>query len=368
MTTTERTVGLYVHLPFCAVKCPYCDFYSEKLNPARMDAYVTRAAAEITRQKAEAACRFDTVYFGGGTPSILGAVRLLPLLSAALDGTTREVTVECNTAVADDFFLRLAQAGVNRISIGLQSANDAERALLGRRGTAQTVRRAARLARAAGIHNLSFDLMLGLPGQTKEEIKKSVEFCVENGATHVSAYLLKIEEGTPFYARRAQLGLPDEETTCDLYLTTCELLEAAGYRQYEISNFALPGRESRHNLKYWHCEDYLGIGPAAHSFSDGKRFYYPPDTDAFLRGEAPLFDAPGGDFEEYAMLALRLTEGLTEKGTQTRFGHPIPASVRARAARFTGEGLLVSDVTGVRMTRRGFLLSNALLAELLMDV
>lgn len=181
-----------------------------------------------------------------------------------------------------------------------------------------------RLAGAAGIQNLSLDLMLGIPGQTAESLRRSIDFCTQAGVCHISAYLLKIEEGTPFAQRRASLVLPNEDTVCDLYEQACEELEAAGFQQYEISNFARHGFESRHNLKYWNAEEYLGLGASAHSFLGGKRFFYPRDRNAFLRGEGPIQDGEGGSFEEYAMLRMRLADGLIESLARQRYGCGIP--------------------------------------------
>ena len=194
--------------------------------------------------------------------------------------------------------------------MGLQSAVDIERKALGRRGGCDDIKRAIERAKKAGIDNISLDLMLGIPNQTEESLKKSIEFCEKSGAKHVSAYILKIEESTPFYRIKDSLALPDEDETCDLYLYAVSELEKSGFYQYEISNFSQEGFESRHNLKYWHCEEYLGIGASAHSFVDGKRFYYERSIDSFISGQPPVNDGFGGDEEEYIMLALRLSEGL----------------------------------------------------------
>lgn len=221
-------------------------------------------------------------------------------------------------------------------------------------------------ARECGIDNISLDLMLAIPGQTRETLRKSVSFCASADITHVSAYLLKLEEGTPFFGMKERLKLPDEDETCEMYLSACNMLESAGYKQYEISNFSRPQKESRHNLKYWNGEEYLGIGPAAHSFVNGQRFYYPRSLSDFLSGAlAPVPDGSGGSFEEYAMLRLRLTDGLTEKGVSERFGRSIPQEIRRRCAPFAARGLLIEDESGIRFTKDGFLLSNTLIGELL---
>ena len=360
-------VGLYIHFPFCAGKCPYCDFYSARGSDTDMDAY-TDAVIRAVRVWQSQGRRFDTVYFGGGTPSLLGAKRLVRIAHILRDEPVREFTVECNPSrIEDDLFPALHDAGVTRISMGLQSAVDTERRALGRTADADTVARRVRDAQHADFAEVSLDLMLGIPGQTAETLSPSVAFCADLGVTHVSAYLLKIEQGTPFYTRRDTLDLPDEDAVCELYLQAVRELAAHGYRQYEISNFAKPGHEGQHNLKYWDCREYIGIGPAAHSFLDDRRFFYPRDTAAFLQGEPTVDDGEGGSFGEYAMLRLRLTEGLTQQGTRARFGFGIPAAVMDRANQLP-RTLVQTDTDGIRLTPDGFLVSNAVLADILKDV
>lgn len=369
-------IGLYIHIPFCAGKCPYCDFYSVCADEGIMDNYCRAVSTGIHAWGTKLQRPFDTLYFGGGTPSLIGAERLAGLAEQAKSSFNNgrnaglEITVECNpsnvgTPDSSFDFEKLAQAGVNRISLGLQSAVDTERSALGRKGVAADTARAVKKAKAAGITNISLDLMLGIPGQTPGSLQRSIDCCAAAGITHVSAYMLKIEDGTPFAAQKERLNLPDEDAVCDFYLQTVEALERAGFMQYEISNFARPGWESRHNLKYWRCEEYLGIGPAAHSFIDGRRFYYPRDLNSFISGCEPVQDGGGGSFDEYAMLRLRLNEGLTERETLERYGFGIPKPMRERAKIFEEEGLVLSDVKGINFTPRGFLLSNIIIGELL---
>ena len=362
-------VGLYIHVPFCVSKCPYCDFYSMAADEETMERYTEEVLRQLRRY--EGRFTADTLYFGGGTPSLLGGERLSAMVREAtrLFGLTNaEITMEANPA--DDLaetFRAFAAAGGNRVSIGLQAADDAALLALGRRHTTAQVYAATEAARKAGIDSLSLDLMLGLPLQTAAQVCHSVAACAEMGATHVSAYLLKIEENTPF-ARR-DLSLPDEEATAELYEAACDALESHGYAQYEISNFAKNGRQSRHNLKYWNCDPTVGIGPAAHSFYGGRRLSMPRDLAAFLQGREPSpepTDTTIGDntLTEYAMLRLRLTEGLTEAGCRAKFGVGIPDEWRRRAARLP-QDMIVCDDVGIRLTRQGFLLSSALLAAIL---
>ena len=250
----------------------------------------------------------------------------------------------------------------------MQSASEAELHRLGRRHGPAAVWRAVEAARRAGIADISLDLMLAVEGQNETSVRRSASLCGELGAGHVSAYLLKIEDNTPFGRNRHALALPGEDEAASLYLAACETLEEHGFHQYEISNFALPGRESRHNLKYWTGEPYLGLGPAAHSCIGGRRFAYPRDLAAFLAGKDPLPEPEGairtGSQEEFLLLRLRLAEGLTERAYAVRFGVPIPEDWRKRAASLPRR-LVICDAEGIRLTREGFLVSNAILAELL---
>lgn len=365
----QNRLGLYVHVPFCDGKCPYCDFYSIRGTEERMDGYTDRIIDDIKSESERIGRRADTLYFGGGTPSLLGAKRLIRILEAARRGfglEDAEITVEANPGDSlAGFFREVWAAGVDRLSLGLQSADDGELRLLGRRHTAEQAEKCIAEAGTAGFENFSLDLMLAVQGQTEESLRRSVRFCAEAGASHVSAYLLKVEPGTAYDKNRDGLRLPDEDEAASLYLLACAELEKLGFRQYEISNFAKPGRESRHNLKYWRCEEYLGFGPAAHSFLDGKRFYRERSIGAFLRGEPPVPDGDGGGFEEYAMLALRLSEGLTDARCLARFGFPVPERMKAAAKRYEPAGLTVCAPDGFRFTPRGFLVSNELTAEIL---
>lgn len=364
--TMTNPIGLYLHIPFCNGKCPYCDFYSVSPQSGTVDRYVDALCREIDG----AGGVYDTVYFGGGTPSLIGSENIAKILSHINRTPCCEVTLECNPSdtgsVNSTFdFSVIAKSGVNRISMGLQSADDAERKILGRRGGCDDVKRAIERANEAGIENISLDLMLGIPFQTAESLEKSVEFCKSSGASHVSAYILKIEEGTPFYKIKNTLTLPDEDAACDLYLSAVSLLEKAGFYQYEISNFSKKDFESRHNLKYWRCEEYLGIGAAAHSFKDGKRFYYERSIDGFISGNPPVDDGFGGDEEEYIMLALRLCEGLNFERFKERFGHHLPEKTIRNAKELEKHGLVTVDGNGISLTVNGFLVSNSVISHII---
>lgn len=364
-----NNIGLYIHVPFCDGKCPYCDFYSLHGDEKLMDEYTEAVIRSLYAYSHNLNRTADTLYFGGGTPNLIGAERLCEIVAASkacFGLQNAEITVEVNpTRELNNFFERIYRAGVNRLSIGLQSANDEELKLLGRRHTAEQAAEAVAAAQQAGFCNISLDLMLAVQGQTQQSLLRSIQFCASQNIQHISAYLLKIEPGTNYYRKRDKLDLPGEDATSDLYLFAIRELEKCGFAQYEISNFAKAGYESKHNLKYWHDEEYLGIGPAAHSFVNGKRFYYGRDIHAFLDGLEPTQDGTGGGFEEYAMLALRLNEGLTESGCQSRFGKPIPPKLMEHAKKYEKNGFTICDKNGIRFTPKGFLVSNTLIGEIL---
>ncbi len=367
------SIGLYLHVPFCASKCPYCDFYSTVSTPLQWDAYTDSLCAAIEQWGARTKAVADTVYFGGGTPSLLGGERLAKILGTARRAfavpATAEITMEANPADnLTPVFSAFAEAGGNRVSLGMQAAEATELSALGRRHTPSQVETAVAAAKAAGIANISLDMMLGIPHQTEHSVIAAAKLCRDLQITHVSAYLLKQEPNTPFY--RDPPPLPDEDTVITLYHTAAKALEEYGFLQYEISNFARTGCESRHNLKYWNSEPYLGLGPSAHSFLDGRRFEYPRDTAAFIQGCEPIpeqreaSEIAENSAAEYAMLRLRLTDGLREDAYAARFGTPIPAVWRKNAAALPRQ-LVCCDEKGIRLTREGMLVSNAILARIL---
>lgn len=368
-------IGLYLHTPFCVSKCPYCDFYSAPpTSDEALDAYTAALLAAIDRGAGAYPLSADTLYFGGGTPSLLGGGRLAALIRRADDrfgllANAPEITLEANPADdLEDTLAAFAAAGGNRLSLGMQSILPVELTALGRRHTPADVARTVADAHRAGITNVSLDVMLGITGQTVGSALQSVERAADLGATHVSAYLLKIEPDTPYGHRPPPV--PDEDAAAEIYLAVMERLEALGYPQYEISNAARPGCESRHNLKYWDSRPYLGLGPAASSCIGGRRFTYPRDTAYFMDGgipvDDPAADPPVGSAEEYALLRLRLTAGLSAADFAARFGAPIPAAWIQRAAALP-RGLVAADAEGIRLTRDGFLLSNTLTTHILSD-
>ena len=370
--------GLYIHVPFCAAKCPYCDFYSGR-DTALLPAYVNAVTEELhTLRRAKGFADetlfsrpLGSVYFGGGTPSLLPAEALAEILHTVKSryalSPDAEFTAEVNPTLKEPeaWFASAAEAGVNRVSVGMQSALDAERKALGRRGTAADVKQTVFAAKQAGISNISVDVMLGIPGQTKESLQQSLDFALSLGITHLSVYILKIEPGTVFDKRKDSLNLPDEEETADLYLFTAGYLKAQGMRHYEISNFCFGGLVGRHNFGYWQCGEYLGVGPAAHSYLNGRRFYYERDLQGFIDGIAPVDDGPGGDADEVFMLALRTDEGLDLPAFCTRFGVSPPPRFYEKLKEYGAMGLAEYKAGRLTLTARGFLLSNTVISELL---
>ena len=342
---SKRRGGLYIHIPFCHRKCLYCDFYSVALE----DGLALRYTDAVIRNLRAYGGEFDTVYFGGGTPILLAA-HLGEMLRAADIAQGAEITAEANPCeMTDEALEALLKAGVNRISVGVQSLCDNELHSLGRRHDRDTAEKAILRAKRAGFDDISADLMLGIPQQTSESLSETLTRMAELPVTHISAYMLKVEQNTPF-GRNTPI-LPDEDDTADMYLQTVQSLSQHGFHQYEISNFAKDGCECRHNLKYWHAEEYLGIGPAAHSYLYGRRFGVPRDLDAFLASERQreqVTEEAPDPTEERIMLGLRLSEGIPEELWRPRETalKRIPKqyySIRNGRLSLTAEGFLLSN-------------------------
>lgn len=362
-----KKIGIYVHIPFCVQKCPYCDFFSINANEVEMDRYTSKITTKIYKWGETLNTKADTLYFGGGTPSYIGAERLCIIadsvkLSFGLENA--EITAEVNPSKEEFDFERLIEGGFNRISLGLQSANDEELKKLGRVHNVSNVENCIESAKKAGFKNISLDLMIATPSQTKDSLERSIEFCAKHDVQHISAYILKIEDGTPFALNKGLLNLPNDDEQAEMYLFACEKLKEYGYNQYEISNFSKKGFESRHNLKYWNVEEYLGMGPSAHSFINGKRFYYPRNMEDFYNG-LRVDDGEGGSEEEYIMLRLRLAEGVNYVQYKERFGHEMSEKYISNARKFINTGYLIIDDNGIRLTAKGFIVSNSIITEIL---
>ena len=343
----NNKAGLYIHIPFCKNKCPYCDFYSKKYCESEAAEYCSR----LIKQMQDFDGEFDTVYFGGGTPSIIPEELIGDILSCAkvhfdIDKNS-EITIECNPSKdLKESFKKFASYGINRVSIGMQSAVDKERFALGRSAGKAQVEKAIKDAKNTGIENISLDLMLATPKQTLASLDETFNFIDKMQVKHISAYMLKIEEGTKFSEMQNRLDLPDEDTVSEMYFKTIRVLNQLGFAQYEISNFAKTGFESRHNLKYWQLDEYLGIGASAHSFRKGKRFY--TDTDFAI-----IPDGAGGTREEQIMLGLRLNKGINKK------------LINKNYQQFIDMGYIAENGENIALTPKGMLVSNSIIAELL---
>ena len=359
-----KPLGIYIHIPFCASKCTYCNFYSFSANEVLKDEYVSRLITELKKWGAEISRPISSVYIGGGTPTVFGGERLSAVLNAVNSSfnvlPNAEITLEGNPA--DDYGSLapiLKKSGCNRFSLGVQSANDDELALLGRRHNTEDVKKAVATLKQNGIENISVDLMLGLPKSNIEALKKSIDFAVSLNVQHISAYILKLEQGTPLY--KNVVSLPDDDSVSDQYLFLCDKLRAAGYNHYEISNFAKEGYESRHNSSYWKCEEYIGFGPSAHSFFEGKRFYYENDLKGYIDNPTPIPDGMGGTKEEYIMLGLRLKNGISSADFQNKFGEALPESIYNKAKKLQENGLCDTIGGSISLTDNGMLVSNSVI-------
>lgn len=375
---------LYIHIPFCRQKCLYCDFASWAGRDDLMSAYVNAVkhdietrAASLRRENGPAA----TIYIGGGTPTALPRDLLLTLVQSAIDtsGMPGEFTVEVNPGTADEETLRqLRQCGVNRLSFGVQSFNNRLLRVIGRIHTAEEAEKAIRTAEKSGFSNVSLDLMYGLPGQNLDDLKSSVNRALSLPVTHISIYGLQVEEGTPFYRmyEEGKLALPDDDVTEAMYDYMTEELPRRGFRRYEISNFARPGFESRHNLGYWQDVPYLGVGAAAHSYLDGKRTENRRDPADYIRaveaGEPVCFSEEESSrdiaMEEFAFLALRTASGIDESRFTTKFGCSIDAVYGDVIAPLVRDGLLRRENGHIALTRYGAKYGNLIFEKFIRSV
>lgn len=371
-------LGIYVHIPFCRSKCDYCDFYSLAGQEDRMDDYQKALIAHIKETGPLArGCQVDTVYFGGGTPSYFGEKRLRELLRTIAKrfdlSKDAEITVECNPdSVGLKMLQSLRRAGVNRLSLGVQSANPCELSSLHRPHDFEQVKAAVQAARKARFKNLSLDLIYGLPGQTLAGWKDTVEQALALEPEHLSCYGLKVESGTPLDYRVSRgEKLPDDDAQADMYLWMVEWLGEAGYRQYEISNFARAGFQSRHNLKYWMGRAYVGFGPGACSDFGGRRYSFVRDLEKYISGvlgggavidESELIPQRERG-SEYLMLRLRTTRGIEEWEYRREFFMDFDP-LEQKMEEYERQGWAERHDRRWNLTPRGFLVSNQLIGEL----
>ena len=376
--------GIYIHVPFCRAKCPYCDFYSVA-RPEGIADYLTALASELERSPHQGIA-VDTVYFGGGTPSLLTPDQIGSILSRVRAGFAvaagAEITLEVNPGTVDAAALRgYRAAGINRLNIGLQSVDDRHLNFLGRIHTADQGIGTLGWARDAGFDNVGLDLIYALPGQGMDEWQRELAVVVKLGAEHLSCYTLTLEPGTPMAAREARgdFAALDEQTAAALFSFTIDFLNRSGYRQYEISNFArVDGaaaidRRSRHNRKYWTSAPYLGFGPSAHSFLDNRRWWNHRSLARYLdelrQGRSPQAGEERLSREqrivECVYLGLRQTDGIDRQDFHARFGADCLSLFGAAAEPLIGEGMLAASTSHIRLTPRGMLLLESVAGRLL---
>lgn len=362
--------GIYIHVPFCLRKCPYCDFYSITYDKELSDAYVSALKRNFQRYKKDAVI-VDTVYFGGGTPSLLSPEQISDIIQSLKTNFVFtpevEITMEANPSSVDfEKLCEFRNSGINRISFGVQSSCDSELSALGRLHDFEQAKNVVIKANEAGFNNISCDLMIGTPRQTIESLLKSARELVKLPINHISAYMLKIEEGTLFDCDWVKNNIADDDDVCDMYEKLIYILESAGFKQYEISNFARINKKSKHNLKYWTGEDYLGFGPASHSYFNGVRFFTPKDIYSFISSdyqENIVEDDDPCKANEYIMLSLRLNEGVNFL-KHTQLGGD-SEDLYKRAKVFEGSGLVELSTEGISLTTKGFLVSNGIISQLI---
>ncbi len=369
-----QNMGIYIHIPFCNSKCPYCDFYSVEPTATAINNYtlaIIRALENLPQGMMSRVV--DSLYFGGGTPPLLGEQNLCAIIAEVRERFVLshdiEITIEANPNSTTPQALELLRgAGVNRLSIGLQSAEQGELDALGRRHSPLQVAKLVELARQQGFENISLDLMLGTPHQTDTSALRSLEFCAGLSVEHISAYLLKIEPNTPFGRQDLTHLVPDGDAMAERYLKFCEDAQTLGYRQYEISNFSRNGHESRHNLKYWTGVDYLGLGASAHSFVGGQRRCFPGNIQDFATAKNPFTlwcdDGQGGGIEEELLLGLRLCAGVDLKSLAVRYpDSPLPQSIIKTLPQLKTAGFVHNTGDTIALTPKGFLVSNEIIAR-----
>lgn len=375
----ERPLGVYLHLPFCAQKCAYCHFAIDPSRPSslRLDRYQAALVREIGGSKGGVA---DTLYFGGGTPSLVPPARIGAVVDALRSkyelAPSAEVTLEANPKDLDERgFAALLEAGVNRLSLGAQSFDDAVLREMFRDHTGDEATAAARAARAAGFSNLSVDLILGWPGETRERFFGSLNRLLDLGPDHVSLYVLETDGKTVVAHRAAEgtLRLPDDDLVADLFMEAEDALAAAGLHAYEISNFAKPGFESRHNLKYWDDGPFHAFGMAAHGFDEGTRYWNEATFGSYCAAMEARGSARAGDrtlsrqerLEEAVMTGLRVRRGIDRATFRARHGIDVIDRFGEALRPSVAAGLVLVDDVNVRLTRKGVLLSSEVLSAIL---
>jgi len=378
-----KNLGLYLHMPFCKNKCAYCDFYS-----ITDQSYVKRYSKAIRLQledysSAAEEYEIDSVFIGGGTPSIMPTKYLNDIINSIYDNFNvlddAEFTIEVNPATVDYHTLKhYKKYGINRLSIGMQSSKDSELKALGRIHDYDDFENCFEEARRAGFDNINVDVMYGIPGQTIDSFKDTLDFLIELHPDHISLYGLMLEEGTPLYnqVQNGEVKLPDEDVEYEMYCMAIEILRNNGYDQYEISNFAQPGFECKHNLKYWNCEEYIGFGPAAHSYFQNHRYSFKKDIKLFIDslesidGSGEVIDEnyeirPNERKSEYIMLQLRLKSGLDVDKYESIFNESFEEKYSNCLKEYIKHGFMQKIGNNYSFTTKGMYVSNYILSAML---
>lgn len=362
-----KSLGIYIHVPFCGKKCAYCDFYSESYKKDTVSQYVDAVIRNLKFYSDKSKIT-DTVYFGGGTPSLLSPEQIGRILdkinNSFILSENPEITLETNPNTVDSEKLKKFRCiGINRLSIGVQSMIDEELKFLGRTHSAERAEKAVVDAYGAGFENISCDVMIALPNQSISSLEYTLDKITTLPIQHISGYILKTESGTPFDCDEIKNSLPDDDTTAELYIKMTETLKNKGFQQYEVSNFALKGFESQHNCRYWKCFDYIGIGPSSHSCNNGKRFAVDRDLFDFIKSPVQKVTVTEDNpctFEEYAMLRLRLSEGLDLNvfpEHKDRILKKIPELIKSGYVNYNG--------ICISLTPTGFMVSNSIIEYLI---
>lgn len=377
----KNSLGIYIHIPFCVQKCHYCDFCSAPAGEAIKKRYVSALVKNIESVSDHFSEKVvDSIFFGGGTPTCLPTEDLTLILETVKNNypvaANAEISLECNPATADfSNFKHLIESGFNRLSMGLQSAHNEELKALGRIHTFEDFEKTFVDARQAGFSNINLDLMYGIPHQTEESFRQTLEKVISYSPEHISAYALKIEPGTVFFKNRDSLLLPDEDTEYNMYKLAVNTLAENGYVHYEISNYAKEGFESRHNLKYWNCDDYIGFGISAHSCIERDRYAVISDVqkytdciltqnsnDYFITTEALSLEEFS---EEYIMMRMRLGKGLSLSDYKEKFSSELPKRYTERMKPFLKSGHIIFNNESYIFSTDGMYLSNYILSEIL---
>ncbi|MFP4465515.1 MAG: radical SAM family heme chaperone HemW [Candidatus Goldiibacteriota bacterium] len=365
--------GLYVHIPYCINKCPYCDFVSFDDKPYYIDDYLGAVADELRYYCNNFDIAPETLFIGGGTPTSLNPGRLDFLFANiffySAKKNFKEITIEANPDTLTFKKAKVLKANTNRVSLGAQSFDGETLKILGRTHTPEKIKEAFSLLKEAGIENINIDIMYGIPGRTPEDVLKDIEKASELQPAHISFYMFTLYEHTEFYRRNP--ALPDDKTVEKMYFEGVKLLEKKGYRQYEISNFAVPGSECLHNLNYWNSGSYIGLGVSASSYFNGVRRTNVKDIDEYIKrikenkDPAGFSETPDTETmeKEYIMLKLRTTAGILYENFRERFGFDFEEKYSSIIKKYAGTGHLMADKSGVCISMKGMPVSNSIISD-----